>query len=55
MRHELILNTDQTVHTRCYRNGVLDDEGFSLARVSEHLEDESTWSGWTCVLPTWRS
>ena len=29
------------VQTRCYRNGVVDDESFSLGRVSEHLEDES--------------
>lgn len=26
-------------HTRCYRNGVLTDEGFSLGAVSEHLQD----------------
>lgn len=29
------------VHTRCYRNGLLDDEGFSLDAVSEHFSDES--------------
>jgi magnesium transporter len=29
------------VQTRCYRNGVLDDEDFSLGVVSEHLDDES--------------
>ncbi len=28
------------VQTRCYRNGVLDDEGFRLDTVSEHLGDE---------------
>ncbi len=28
------------VQTRCYRNGVLDDEGFCLDTVSEHLGDE---------------
>lgn len=27
--------------SRCYRDGVLTDEGFSLDDVSEHLEDES--------------
>ncbi|MFC4784880.1 magnesium transporter CorA family protein [Nocardioides sp. MAHUQ-72] len=27
--------------TRCYRNGVLTDEGFSLDDVSEHLRDDS--------------
>src|ERR1700679_2703215 len=26
--------------TRCYRNGILDDEDFPLADVSEHLELE---------------
>ena len=34
-------NTREMVHTRCYRNGVLTDEGFSLEAVSEHLEDVS--------------
>lgn len=29
------------VHTRCYREGVLVDEGFSLDVVSEHLEQAS--------------
>lgn len=29
------------MHTRCYRNGVLTDEGFSLEGVSERLEDTS--------------
>jgi magnesium transporter len=28
-------------HSRCYRRGVLTDEGFSLGDVSEHLRDES--------------
>ncbi|PZS33176.1 MAG: magnesium transporter [Pseudonocardiales bacterium] len=30
------------VRTRCYRNGVLVDEGFPVADVSEHLEDPDT-------------
>jgi magnesium transporter len=30
------------MRSRCYRDGVLTDEGFSLADVSEHLEDESS-------------
>ena len=34
-------NTREMVHTRCYRNGVLTDESFSLGAVSEHLEDVS--------------
>lgn len=29
------------MRSRCYREGVLTDEGFSLADVSEHLENES--------------
>ena len=29
--------TTRPTHTRCYRHGVLVDEGFSLANVSEHL------------------
>jgi len=28
--------------TRCYRNGVLTDEGFPIEDVSEHLEEESS-------------
>jgi len=28
-------------HTRCYRNGVLTDEGFPLEHVAEHLGDET--------------
>jgi magnesium transporter len=31
-----------TVHTRRYRKGVLEDEDFPLADVSEHLEDPDT-------------
>ena len=34
-------NTRNMVHTRCYRNGDLSDEDFSLKDVSEHLEDSS--------------
>jgi magnesium transporter len=29
-------------HTRCYRDGVLSDEGFPLEDVSEHLAEESS-------------
>ena len=29
-------------HTRCYRDGVLSDEDFAVAEVSEHLAEEST-------------
>ena len=36
-----MLNTQEMVYTRCYRNGVLDDQDFSLGVVSEHLDDES--------------
>ena len=32
----------QITRSRCYRDGVLTDEGFPLADVSEHLEDESS-------------
>lgn len=32
---------NQMTHTRCYRNGVLTDEDFSLDQVSEHLARES--------------
>jgi magnesium transporter len=35
-----MLNTREMVQTRCYRNGVLDDENFSLGVVSEHLNDQ---------------
>ena len=38
---EELQNTQQMVHTRCYRDGVLTDEGFPLKDVSEHLEDPS--------------
>jgi magnesium transporter len=31
----------ETVHTRCYRDGILIDEGFSLQDVAEHLMDAS--------------
>src|SRR5512133_1980271 len=34
-------DTDRVPRTRCYRNGVLTDEDFPLADVSEHLEEES--------------
>ncbi|MGZ4521467.1 MAG: magnesium transporter CorA family protein [Actinomycetes bacterium] len=34
-------NTQRMARTRCYRRGVLSDEGFSLDDVSEHLTDES--------------
>lgn len=34
-------DTREMVRTRCYRNGVLTDDGFSLDAVSEHLEDSS--------------
>ena len=34
-------NTAQMARTRCYRNGALVDEDFSLENVSEHLEEES--------------
>lgn len=43
---------------RCCRDGVLTCERFSLADVSEHLEDESQSYGWTCAPQgprTWRS
>lgn len=36
-----MLNTPQVTLTRCYRKGVLTDEGFSLGNVAEHLEDKS--------------
>lgn len=36
-----VRNTQQMVHTRCYREGALTDEGFSLGAVSEHLKDAS--------------
>jgi magnesium transporter len=32
-------DTDRVPRTRCYRNGVLTDEDFPLADVSEHLEE----------------
>ena len=34
-------NTRQMVRTRCYRDGVLVDQDFSLEDVSEHLKDRS--------------
>ena len=34
-------DTDRVPRTRCYRDGVLTDEGFPLADVSEHLADPS--------------
>ena len=34
-------NTQEMARTRCYRNGVLTDEDFSLDDVSEHLEHDS--------------
>jgi magnesium transporter len=34
-------DTQQMARTRCYRMGVLTDEGFSLDDVSDHLQDES--------------
>jgi magnesium transporter len=34
-------DTDRVPRTRCYRNGVLTDEDFPLADVSEHLEEDS--------------
>ena len=34
-------DTDRVPRTRCYRNGVLTDEDFPLADVSEHLEEAS--------------
>jgi len=34
-------DTQQMARTRCYRMGVLTDEGFSLDDVSDHLKDES--------------
>jgi len=34
--------TEQMARTRCYRNGVLTGEGFSLDDVSEHLQQESS-------------
>lgn len=37
-----MLNTGQMPRTRCYRLGVLTDEGFSLDDVSDHLRDESS-------------
>lgn len=37
-----MLNTGQMPRTRCYRMGVLTDEGFSLDDVSDHLRDESS-------------
>ena len=37
-----MLNTEQMPRTRCYRLGVLTDEGFSLDDVSDHLRDESS-------------
>src|SRR4029078_145175 len=37
-----MLNTEQMRRTRCYRLGVLTDEGFSLDDVSDHLRDESS-------------
>jgi magnesium transporter len=35
-------NTAQMARTRCYRDGALVDEDFSLENVSEHLEHESS-------------
>lgn len=42
-----VRNTREMVRTRCYRDGVLTDEGFPLGAVSEHLEDASAlvWAG----------
>ena len=34
-------NTQEMARTRCYRDGVLTDNDFSLDDVSEHLKDES--------------
>lgn len=34
-------STHQVVRTRCYRDGVLTDEGFPLDAVSEHLADDT--------------
>jgi magnesium transporter len=34
-------DTLEMAQARCYRHGVLTDEGFSLDEVSEHLKDES--------------
>jgi magnesium transporter len=34
-------DTEDVIRTRCYREGVLTDEGFSLEDVSEHLAERS--------------
>lgn len=55
VRRQGLRKTVQMARTRCYRQGVLTGEGFSLNDVSEHLKLESAVVWIVCALQTWKS